>query len=398
MKPRPVHTMLLGDQNACAKRLPFAQAQIQALFTSIGDSARTAVRHFEIDGDRVDLTADRLGGRIVITSTPAAIGELRAWVYDLAHWELFKVTDLTEVEAGRIDAVDDVVFSATEFVDNVGSYTLAQNGVDKVIRKRNMTGALVWTQSIADNLADAWIASAGTLAIYATDQYLPAVAPETFGRVRYALVHLDAANGGGEVEVETLLYHDYNPVSAIPSDPSLSGVAITGIAGPAALFADFHLLGYRVVAGSGPLFRPTATNYELHLMDGATLASSASVTLESFLADPKPHRVLTDDTGIVYLFYASASSTFTNQSLRAYDRSLARRTDLDFAFPTPVQFLPLENIAVVGDFCYVHERNTKNLMKLNRAGDIVATFVYPAVGVLNFDVGVLTPIRKIPPT
>lgn len=393
---RAVHTLLLGDQTAAAKRLPFAHTKLQAMFAELGHGRRHVVRHFTIEGDSIDLWADALGGRIQIESR-AAVGELRAYVVQTARWELFKIAALTEVEAGRIDAVDDVAFFATEFVNNVGSYTMATVGADKTINKRGLTGAVAWTNAVASSVADAWLAAVGSWVVYATSQYLPAVAPETFGRVRHAYVRVDAADGANQTEVEALLYDDYNPVSVIPSDPSLDGVVTTGIAGAAALYSDFHLLGYRVVAGSGPLFRPTATNYELHLMDGDALASMGSVALDSFVDDPIPHRVLTDDTGTVYLFYASAASTFANQSLRAYDRGLGRRADLDFAFPAPIEFFPLENIAVIGEFCYVHERNTKNLHKLNRAGDIVTTFVYPA-GVPNFDTGVLTPIRQLPPS
>lgn len=400
---RAVHTLLLGDQTAAAKRLPFARTKLQAMFAELGPGRRHVVRHFTIEGDSIDLWVDALGGRIQITAA-VAVGELRAFVVDFGvsidvgnhRWELFKAADLTEVISGRIALVENFeYFPAFEFVEGVGSFFVAvEDGIGK-LRHRNMAGAAVWTQSLPTVLALANVSSAfvGSSLIYATDELVESPNPAADSRQRYALYRVNPADGAAVSEVELFAYDVMPPVT--PGDPALNGLTMRNIAGASSLFSDFHLFGLRLIAGPPGGFVPAPTNFELHLMDGATLSSVSSITLEAAGADPRPRRVLTDDTGIVYLLYMAPSS-FEIQSLRAYSRDLTRRADLDFAFPAPIEFSPIENVAVIGDFCYVHQRDTKNLLKVNRAGDIAKTFVYDESVVETFSSGVLIPIRKQP--
>jgi len=403
---RAVHTLLLGDQAAATKRLPFAQAKLQAMFAELGNGRRHIVRHFIIEGDSIDLWVDSRGGRIQITSALVAIGQLRAFVYftvgegvDQGRWELFAVADMTEVAAGRIVEPDNVItYLSADFVETAGSYVMVFNDADpgdvKVeIRYRNRTGVAVWTNEIlTGEHQGGGVAAVGTGVVYVSNGTFPdTVNPLALHRNKYFCSRVNAADGADLLDVELLAYDEF----AIVFDTGIDGVRPTNIAGTGALHNDFHLLGRRMANGPGPTFIPIFTNFELHLMDGDTLTSLDSVTLEVFSADPRPRRVLTDEIGTVYLLYTAASSFSLNQSLRAYDRDLTRRADLDFALPTPIAYFNQEHIAVIGEFLFIHESGTGDLHKVNRAGDIVATFAYEA-GTQTFEIGVLVPVRSIP--
>lgn len=403
---RAVHTLLLGDQAAATKRLPFAQAKLQAMFAELGNGRRHIVRHFIIEGDSIDLWVDSRGGRIQITAA-VGTGELRAFVYftvgegvEQGRWELFATAAMTEVTAARIVEPDDVItYKSADFVETAGSYVMVFNDADpgdvKVeIRHRNRAGVAVWTNEIVTGEHQGGgVAAVGTGVVYVSNGTFPDIVnPLALHRNKYFCSRVNAADGADLVDVELLAYDEFTTVF----DTGIDGVVTTNIAGAGALHNDFHLLGRRMTNGPGPTFIPIFTNFELHLMDGDTLTSLDSVTLEVFSANPRPRRVLTDESGVVYLLYTASSSTSLNQSLRAYDRDLTRRADLDFALPTPIAYFNEEHIAVIGEFLFIHESGTRGLHKVNRAGAIVETFTYEETGVQTFELGVLVPVRSIP--
>lgn len=382
MKPRPVHTMLLGDQNACAKRLPFAQAQIQALFTSIGDSARTAVRHFEIDGDRVDLTADRLGGRIVITAR--ALGQLREYGSVFNTWQLLVRKDGTNITDQAVLLADMGAVTATFPADaSTAQGFLSQENLTGTgrVAMHGPTGARLWTFSgiqvppatLPGNvghfsarglclvagaavLADGWASQSQV--IYASYPFDLSIIGYQLDPATLQFTLFDSATGDVLLTAPTktaTIWGADEPVF-VPSK----------IAGGTPLFETFHAIGTVMMEGTDEEdARLVVSHYELQHV-GTDLTVLADETLAETPVD-----VVVDETGTVYVRYDGVSTA----RFEAYTRDLTRDSAKDF-IDVPLADLTFDadlqrTTVIVGDTLY-SRTDLWRLKAFSRTGALTA--------------------------